>query len=343
MTLTVREIGPDDFDRWDAHVDATGDATFFHLTGWKRAIEKAFGHDCPYLIAEREDRIEGVLPLVHVKSPLFGSSLVSTGFTVGGGPLFSGPDVLKALDAEARRIAEQRKVEFIEYRTRNPVHDNWAVKPDLYAGFRKDIDEDHDANMKAIPRKQRAMVRKGIKAGLESVIDDDIDRLHDIYATSVRNLGTPVFAKSYFRILMDVFGDRADIVTITTDGRAVASVMNFYFRDEVLPYYGGGTTEARPLAANDFMYWEVMRRAVDRGFRIFDFGRSKRGTGAFSFKKNWGFEPEPFTYEYDLLKLDDVPEINPLNPKYKFFIAAWKRLPVPVAKTIGPMIARGLG
>ncbi len=187
------------------------------------------------------------------------------------------------------------------------------------------------------------MVRKGIKFGLESRIDTDTATVHRIYAISVRNLGTPVFPRSLFDHLRDEFGDDVDIVTVTKDGEAVASVLNFYFRNEVLPYYGGGTLAARSLAANDFMYWEVMRRACERGYEVFDFGRSKKGTGAFSFKKNWGFEPEPWTYEYKLCRIDDIPDINPLNPKYRLFINAWKRLPVPIANIIGPRIVRGLG
>jgi FemAB-related protein (PEP-CTERM system-associated) len=130
---------------------------------------------------------------------------------------------------------------------------------------------------------------------------------------------------------------------ITHQGRDIAGVLNFYFRDEVLPYYGGGTAEARNLAANDFMYWEVMRRACGRGVRLFDFGRSKRGTGAFDFKKNWGFTPEPLPYLYRLHKGTKLPDLNPLNPKFRLFIEAWKRLPLGIANTIGPHIVRNLG
>jgi FemAB-related protein (PEP-CTERM system-associated) len=120
-------------------------------------------------------------------------------------------------------------------------------------------------------------------------------------------------------------------------------VLNFYFRDEVLPYYGGGTIIARARAGNDFMYWEVMRRAADRGFRLFDFGRSKIGTGAYAFKHNWGFAPEKLHYRFKLAEGASIPDHNPLNPKFRLFIAAWKRLPLPVANLIGPSIVRGLG
>jgi len=120
-------------------------------------------------------------------------------------------------------------------------------------------------------------------------------------------------------------------------------VMSFYFRDEVLPYYGGGAALARDLKGNDFMYWDLLRRACERGVRVFDYGRSKVGTGSYSFKKNWGFIPEPLHYEFQLMKATQLPDINPLNPKYRLFIDAWKRLPLPVSRWLGPFLARSLG
>jgi FemAB-related protein (PEP-CTERM system-associated) len=209
--------------------------------------------------------------------------------------------------------------------------------------FRKTIEGDHDKNLKSIPRKQRAMVRKGIQNGLSSSVTHDAGLLHGIYAESVRNLGTPVFSRGYFTLLTEIFRDDCDVVTVMDGDRPIASVMNFYFRDEVLPYYGGGTAFARQCAGNDFMYWEVMRRAVDHGCRLFDFGRSKLGTGAFDFKKNWGFAPENLRYRYKLAPGAAIPDHNPLNPKYRLFIAGWKRLPLPIANAIGPSIVRGLG
>jgi FemAB-related protein (PEP-CTERM system-associated) len=133
-------------------------------------------------------------------------------------------------------------------------------------------------------------------------------------------------------------------MTVTdSGGRPLSSVLSFYFRDEVLPYYAGDAEAARELAANDFKYWELMRRAAARGYRLFDFGRSKVGTGSFSFKKNWGFVPQPLSYEYRLYRRDEVPQNNPLNPKYRAFIALWRRLPRPVANALGPHIVRNLG
>jgi FemAB-related protein (PEP-CTERM system-associated) len=328
---------------WDAFVRAMPDATFCHLAGWKAVIESVFGHRAYYLLARRGDVVVGVLPLTHIRSRLFGNSLTSTAFCVYGGPVAVDLEARSALEVRAADIGEEVRAEYIEFRSQEPSHPDWLQKRNVYATFRKPIDSSVDANLKAIPRKQRAMVRKGMASGLRSAIDPDVGRLHRIYAESVRNLGTPVFPKSLFRALKSQFGDACDIITVERDGEAIASVMNFYFRDQVLPYYGGGTQAARAVAGNDFMYWEVMRRACERGYRVFDFGRSKVGTGAYDFKRYWGFAPTPLVYEYKLGTAKSLPDKSPLNPKYRLFIELWKRLPLPLANLIGPYIVRGTG
>ena len=142
---------------------------------------------------------------------------------------------------------------------------------------------------------------------------------------------------------MDVFGKRCNVLTVRSGGQPVSSVMSFYFRDEVLPYYGGGLPAARVLKGYDFMYWELMKHARERGYRLFDYGRSKVGTGSYSFKKNWGFQPAPLHYQYHLVNAQTMPNVNPNNPKYRYLVAAWKKLPLPVANTVGPWLSRNLG
>ena len=306
-------------------------------------IEQAFGHRTFYIMAERGGVVTGVLPLTYIKSWIFGSRLVANAFVVEGGPVAADPITMDALEAKAVQLMEELRTPVLEFRSGTVTRSDWVTKDDLYAGFRKAILPSPEENMKLIPRKQRAMVRKGISNGLTSEIDDDADRLHQLYSESVRNLGTPTFSLRYFRLLRETFRRQSDIVTIISDGQPIASVLNFYFRDEVLPYYGGGRATARDLAANDFMYWEVMRRACERGYRLFDFGRSKRGTGAYDFKKHWGFEPVPLAYQFRLASGQKIPELNPLNPKLRLFIALWKKLPLAVTVRLGPPIVRVLG
>lgn len=341
--VRVSELQPVDFARWDQFVSGCSEATFFHRAGWKTVLEQAFGHRAYFLYAEADGRIEGVLPLAEVSSILFGHTLVALPFCVYGGVAATTERARRALDEAARMLAGELRVDHLEYRSRTPQQPDW-VHRDLYVTFRKEIDPDVERNLLAIPRKQRAMVRKGIKEGLKSEIDEGVDRFFAAYSASVHRLGTPVFSRRYFQILMQVFGADCEVLTVTQgEGRLIASVLSFYFRDEVLPYYGGGTAAAREVAGNDFMYWEVMRRACERGIRVFDYGRSKLGTGSYDFKKNWGFEPQPLHYEYLLVNAKRVPDHNPLNPKYRLFIKLWQRLPLPIANLIGPHIVKSLG
>lgn len=340
--LEVRELESEGCARWDAFVEKCADATFFHLSGWKKVIEKTFGHRMTFLYAERDGDIVGVLPLGEIKSLLFGHSMIGLPFCVYGGVAATDEIARKTLLQAAVERAEAADVDYLELRNSRPTNPEWLHK-DLYVTFRKELDPDPDVNMRDIPRKQRAMVRKGIKAGLAGEVDEGVDRLYDAYSESVRNLGTPVFPRSLFVNLKEEFGENCEILIIHKDGVVVSGVMSFYFKDEVLPYYGGGKGVARQLKANDFMYWELIRRSCERGVKVFDYGRSKIDTGSYSFKKNWGFEPQPLHYEFYLVKATDMPDVSPNNPKYKIFIDLWSRLPLGMSRALGPYLARNLG
>ena len=342
----LKRLAPDDLKgaaRWDAFVQTCPEATFFHRAAWQRVIRSAFRHETHYLYVERAGRVEGVLPLAHVKSRVFGSALTSLPFAVYGGVAAQTVYAASSLEAEAQRLAVELRVEHLELRNIARRHDDWPMQ-DLYVTFRKPLFADPESNMNAIPRKQRAMVRKGIKNGLTSELDDGIERFFSLFADNVHRHGTPALPKRYFELLRREFGSDCEVLTVLDSERQpISSVLSFYFRDEVLPYYAGDAARARELAANDFKYWELMRRACERGLRVFDYGRSKQGTGSYSFKKNWGFEPTPLHYEYRLLRRETIPQNNPSNPKYQLFIKLWRRLPLPLANRLGPLIVRNLG
>jgi len=341
--VSVREFRAADASAWDDFVQHTSSATFFHLSGWKEIIEGVFRHRTHYLLAERAGQIVGVLPLAEVRSLLFGHAVTSLPFGVYGGCAAEDPVAVSLLHEAAVDFGREVGASHVEFRNLQSREPDWP-RQDLYVTFRKEILEDVEANMLAIPRKQRAMVRKGIKAGLRSEIDPGVDRFFDLYADNVHRHGTPPFSRRYFQALKRVFGDRCEsLIVLDAGGVAVSGVLSFYFRDEVLPYYAGDLPAARDLAANDFKYWELMRRACERGCRIFDYGRSKQGTGSYDFKRNWGFEPAALSYEYCLLSATGIPENNPLNPKYRLFIEAWRRMPRSLVNLLGPHIVRNLG
>lgn len=342
MGLQVHELTSSGISDWDEYVSQAGDSSFFHKSGWKDVLETSFGHKAHYLFVKDGGDVVGILPLIHMKSLLFGNTLCSMPFCEYGGVVANTAEAKKLLLDVACDLANKLKVDALEVRSHQPTGEDWPAK-DLYVNFSKEIETDNEKNLANIPRKQRAMIRKGIGNGLVSEMTGDWERLYRVYSESVRNLGTPVFSKRYFRNLVDKFESDISVLMITHEGQDIAGVLSFYFRDTVLPFYGGSISVARSLKGNDFMYWELMRHSADNGVRVFDYGRSKRGTGSFSFKKNWGFIPEPLHYEYFLVNATSIPEVNPNNPRYKAYIGAWKKLPLPVANMIGPRISSSLG
>ncbi len=341
--VSVRPVRDGDAAAWDAFARACPDATFFHRFGWRTILDDVFRHRTHYLLAERAGVIAGVLPLAQIRSRLFGHALTSLPFAVYGGVASADATATQALHAAAVDLARDLGVDHLELRNRAPREAGWP-RQDLYVTFRRELLPDVEANLLAIPRKQRAMVRKGIQRGLVAEIDAGVDRFFALYADNQHRHGTPPHGRRYFQALRDTFGDDCELLTVVSpQGKPVSGVLSFYWRDEVLPYYAGDLTDARDLAANDFKYWDLMRRACERGLKVFDYGRSKLGTGSFDFKKNWGFVPAPLSYEFQLFKRDRVPQNNPANPKYRAMIATWQKLPRPVVNALGPMLVRGLG
>jgi FemAB-related protein (PEP-CTERM system-associated) len=328
--------------RIDAFLDEQPGAEPFHRPAWSTGVERGCGQRAHYLLAEDARGIRAVLPLTHVRSPLFGSALVSTGFGVCGGILGEAPELIAEAAVE---LAETLGVPSIELRG-GQLPRGWQVSEGVYAGFARDLPQGDDAILKSIPRKQRAEVRRAQTLELNVRIGRSACDLLDhyrIYSESVRNLGTPVFPRRLFGAMLDAFGADADILTVSKEGRPVASVFSLYYKGCVYPYWGGGTAEARALRANEHLYFELMRHAAARGCTRFDFGRSKLGTGAYAYKKNWGFEPKPLRYAVHVMNGAAPREINPLSPKYRLQVQLWQKLPLPIANLVGPFIARGLG
>ncbi|WP_422343599.1 FemAB family XrtA/PEP-CTERM system-associated protein [Parasphingorhabdus sp.] len=348
--LNVRVLAQDDpneIARIDKFVSDHVQGTAFHRPAWLLAIAKASGHDWCYLLAENgHGEIEALLPLHLIHSALFGRALVSSGFAVGGGILGQSDQATQTLAQAAWNFAERHSFPSIELRGGPNPGANWQNKDGIYASFVRALAGNDEDQLLAVPRKQRAEIRKGLNNDLVirvGVGEQDRADHYAVYAESVRNLGTPVFPKSLFDAVLEAFGEDADILTIFADNRPVASVLSLYHKGNVMPYWGGGTFDARRLRANDVMYYALMNHARERGCEHFDFGRSKVGTGAYSFKKNWGFEPEPLSYFIRTADGEDARDVNPMSPKYRLQVALWQKLPLSIANRLGPLIAKGLG
>jgi len=339
--MHVTELGTETAE-WDAFVRRSGEGSPFHLTAWKRAVERTFGLRAHYLMVREGGRLEGVLPLFEARE-LFGRrALISVPYAVYGGICATSEAARRALVDAATVLGRARRAAYIELRERRDLGLGLAVKQ-RYVTFARSISKDEEENALAIPRKQRRMIRQGPKYGLRSSIDlAHLDPVYDIYAQSVRNLGSPVFPRRLFRALAEEFEEDCQVLAVYHDERVVAGVLSFFYEDQVLPYYGGALREKFVYAVNDFMYWELMCHAAKTGIRVFDFGRSREGTGSYDFKRHWGFEPVPLPYQYVLLRGDALPDVSPSNPKLRLATDTWKKLPLGVTNRLGPLITRYL-
>ena len=348
-TFRLADLGdPNEVRRLDAFVAAHPQGTPFHRPAWLSAVERGTGNPALALLAERRGGIAGYLPLSEIHSPIFGRLLASSGFAVGGGILTADDADGASLVAAAEELALRRSCPAIELRG-GDLPDGvpgWTLRRDSHCGFVMPLAADDEAQLLTVPRKQRAEVRKGLAGELTVEIgagEQDRAAHYAVYAESVRNLGTPVFPRGLFDAVLDGFGADADILTVRHRGEAVASVLSLYHGGAVMPYWGGGTRAARHLRANDRMYFELMLHARRRGSTHFDFGRSKTGSGAYDFKRNWGFEPQPLSYAAWTAPCSVKRDADPTSAKHSRSIDLWRRLPLGVANRIGPLIARGLG
>ena len=331
---------------WDAFVMSHPRGTPFHLMAWQRLIQRTFGHEPRHIIAKKSgcDVVVGVMPLFLVRSLIFGRILTSTPQAAYGGILASSQNVALAILQSAREMAQKLGVQFLELRNfGNEVDDEGLLRKDLYVTFRQELQPDPDANLLSIPRKTRAEIREGKRKGLEFKVDQiGSDEFFNVYSRNVRDLGTPVFTRQLFANGLREFGPNCKIFSVHWKGEVVAAVWTLFYKDEVVPYFGGSLREYNHLAVNSFMYGMLIRYAAENGYRIFDFGRSKKGTGSFSFKKRWGMTMTDLPYQYALVRSRSMPDTSPLNPKFSLGIEMWRRLPLSLTRLAGPRIARHL-
>ena len=341
MPLEVRSLA-DETIEWDAFVRSTPEGSPFHLLAWKRAVEGSFGHRPHYLMAVGDHGIEGVLPLFEVRGLLGGRGLISVPYGVYGGICARSGLARQILLDHATELARRVGAAYVELRHRTGQELDLPTKS-LYVTFSRPISGDDDENLAAIPRKQRRMTRQGAKHGLRAEFGlQHLDAFYDIYARSVHQLGSPVFPRRLFTAIAQEFQKDCELLTIWKDGRILSGVLTLLYEDQALPYYGGALRDALEYAVNDFMYWQLLCHVAHKGFRVFDFGRSREGTGPYHFKRHWGFEPQPLPYQYVLLDGGSVPNISPSNPKMRLAVAAWKRAPFLLARLVGPALTRYL-
>lgn len=324
-----------DAGAWDAFVLAHPRATFFHQTGWKAVLEEAFGYEAHYLAAWRDGRICGVLPLFACRSLSGRRALYSLPHTVYGGAVGEDRETEEALLAAARG----KGLGPLELRNR---HEGLLDLPRLpgFVTFEKALPATAAEVYRTFPKKAREAINQATKRWkLEADFAADLDTFYDLLAASYLSLGTPVFPKRMFAAILRRFPGATSTLVVRHEGRPVAGVLSVVFRSLMMPLYSGEIPDATRLKANNFKYFRLMEHAVERGLKRFDFGRSRLSNeGVVQFKCNQGFEAEPLPY-----RIDGPGGGEASDPNRGFFRKVrqvWRRLPAPLARTLGPRLIR---
>lgn len=341
QAVAIRECSPCVSQAWDRWLGHRPGATPFHSTAWIRSLERSFGYESRSLYAQRGSEITGVLPLFLVSNWIIGRCLMSTPFADYGGLCASDKESADALVERAKEIAIAEQVDFLELRHRQAEPRPEFKQKDLYVGFSCELDPNPEAQLKKFPRDTRYMIRKAEKGGLELKPGlDQLDRFYEMFAMNWRRFGTPVFARSWLYVLAEEFRESIDLTLVYHNGQAVSGVLSLFSSDTVFPHYAGARPEANRLAANNCMYWHLMKEGVRRGLRRFDFGRSKRGTGAFEFKSSWNMQVDTLDYQTFLVRRKEAPNFSPTNPKFELATRLWSRFPLKATTWLGPRVVR---
>jgi FemAB-related protein (PEP-CTERM system-associated) len=346
MTLATAKLSVElcrDPALWDAFVQSAPDATNYHRWVWKQVVEDTYGHQTFYLAATTDGVVQGVLPLVSITSRLFGNCLVSMPFFSYGGVLASSPEVEEKLLARAVEIAGETGARHIELRQGRPCPYGWQEatrKVTMLVELPGTVDE----LWKGLSTGMRNKIRSAQKRGLTSDCGgiERLDAFYDIFATNMRDLGTPVYPRSWFQNMCRYNPAGVRILTVWDEGRPVAAGLISLFRETAEWPWSATLAPARRKYGAVFLYWSLLEWALQNGYRRVDFGRSTPGTGNWEFKKHWGCEEKPLHWWCWLAPGGQVPDMHADNPRYRLAVRIWQHLPLGVANWLGPRLVRSI-
>src|SRR5271165_5184416 len=339
--VTIKDFCSAIADEWDLFIASSPQATPFHSTAWMRSLQKTFDYENLSFYAERNGRITGVLPLFLVSNWIIGRCLISTPFADYGGICVEDEESADALAAHAVETGVAEKIDFLELRHKTgKPRPKFHIK-DLYVSFATELATEPEAQFKRLPRDTRYMIRKGEKAGLELRSGfEQLPEFYELFTLNWRRFGTPVFSPQWLETLVHEFQGGVDLTMVRANGRPVAGVFSFRFRNTLFPHYSGASPDANTLAANNFIYWELMKSAINQGLRRFDFGRSKKGTGAYQFKAAWNMQVDPLEYQVCMIRRTSPPNFSPANPRFALAANLWSRMPLKATTWLGPHVVR---
>ncbi|MEW5803963.1 MAG: FemAB family XrtA/PEP-CTERM system-associated protein [bacterium] len=342
--VTIYSLEDRDRERWDEYVHSCPISSLYHLSAWKKVLEPVLGHPAYYLYAEDEEgEVVGVLPMAHLKSWLFGSRLISLPCFNYGGVCAHDSGVQMMLLQRGTEIACRVGARHLELRQMETYSWDLPVKQHRVA-MTLDLPGSWAELWQGFSAKLRNQIRKGEHQGFNfrQGGEEELESFYQVFAHNMRDLGTPVLGKNFFQAVLATFPDRSKICTVYRGSQPLASGLILGFRDTLQIPWASSLREYNHLCTNMLLYWGVLRYACEAGYTSFDFGRSAPGSGTYRFKQQWGAKPHPLYWYYWLREGEDLPALHPENPKYRLAIQLWKRMPLPLTRTIGPLLARGM-
>lgn len=350
--IVVRQVDESEILAWDAYVLSRKEASVYHYWAFRRVIEQSFGHNALYLAAyDSDDNLSGVLPLIEVESRLFGHYFSSMPFFNYGGVLANNSEIASALLDHAITLISSDGIDYVELRMAAPLNELAATTKDVWLAktqkitMIRELPNEPEQLWKDLGTKLRAQIKKSqrfdlkIKFGHVELLDD----FYRVFARNMRDLGTPVYAKSFFRHILELGGNHDVCVGVVYLKNKPVSCCFLIGHNEILEIPWASTLrEANHMNANMFMYWEVLQRAVAKSYSFFDFGRSSKQANTYKFKKQWGAQPYQLYWSYWLNGSETLPDISPSNSKYELLIKIWQRMPVCLANIIGPYVVKYL-
>ena len=342
--MQIKLLDIKDSSLWDEYVKSNKAASIYHLSTWAGITEKIFGHKTYYLYSvDKYHCVTGVLPLVRLKSFLFGDFMVSIPFYNYGGVLGDRYEIENALMQYACDMSDEMRLSHIEFRHIKEYGPKWQVRTDKVV-MELMLPDSSDDLWKGFKPKLRAQIRKPTKEGayVESGGIGLLDDFYRVFAENMRDLGTPVYPKKFFKEILLEFPNQAFLMTVSYQGKPVAAAFLLGYRDRLEIPWASSLRKYNPLGVNMLLYWEVLQKAIKKGYKVFDFGRSTVDAGTYRFKKQWGAQPKQLYWHYCVNENCAMPNITPNNPKYKLAISIWQQLPLPVANFLGPRIVKYL-
>jgi len=330
--------------KWNNYVYSNPNASIYYMHEWNDLIKKTFGHTGIYLYAEdkKNNNIIGILPLIHLKSRLFGSYLVSMPYFNHGGAIADHPDIEKALMKEADSYLNKLYCTHIEYRD-DVTRDGYPVKTEK-VNMILSLPDSTEELWRNFTSKLRSQVKRSERENIEILFGtlEYIDDFYNVFSRNMRDLGTPVYSKSFFINILKTFPEQCKIIIVKYNKEAVSAAFLIGHNDTLEIPWASTVHKVNNLSINMLLYWNVLKYAVENKYSYFDFGRSSKNTGTYNFKKQWGASPKQLFWHYTLAEKEEIPALNPSNPKYALVIKIWKKLPILVTKFIGPFIVKNL-